>query len=181
MAPLTLVEKYDDLVRSADQPLTSYDKLNDKDYNDVINKIWPFIIKSVTYTPLILKRNDSIMSSVSFEGKVRIDLERRLKLKYQLYSKIAKEYQQIFPDRKPIEINKQNRSTENESLSFETTAAFSIDQPTETNLPDFYVLCSIKDMKKRRKHFDHLIKYIIETTEISPQRELILKQAIQVR
>lgn len=152
MAPLTLVEKYDDLVRSADQPLTSYDKLNDKDYNDVINKIWPFIIKSITYTPIIFKRNDSVMSSVSFEGKVRIDLERNLKLKYELYSKIAKEHQQIFPDRKPIEINKQNRcSTEqNESLSFETTAAFSIDNTTET-------------------------------TEISPQRESILKQAIQVR
>jgi hypothetical protein len=56
MAPLTLAEKYVDLVRCADQPLTSYDKLNNEDFEDVISKQWPFIIESITYTPLSLEK-----------------------------------------------------------------------------------------------------------------------------
>lgn len=96
MAPLTLAEKYDDLVRCADQPLSSYDKLSNEDFEDVISKLWPFIIESITYTPLSLEKTDSLT------GEIRAKLERRLKIHFQLYSEAAKRHQQKFPNRKPI-------------------------------------------------------------------------------
>ena len=105
MAPLTLVEKYNDLIRSADQPLTSYDKLNNEDFEDVISKTWPFIIESITYTPLSTEDTDPLMSTIPFSGEVHTKLERRLKIQYQLYSDIAKTCQQKFPNRKPIRRN----------------------------------------------------------------------------
>ena len=91
MAPLTLLEKYDDLVRCADQPLTSYDKLTNEDFEDVISKKWPFIIHSITYQP-----------ENSVTAQVRTRLERRLKIHFPLYSQAAKRHQQKFPNRKPI-------------------------------------------------------------------------------
>jgi hypothetical protein len=96
MAPLTLAEKYDDLVRCADQPLSSYDKLSNEDFEDVISKLWPFIIESITYSPLSLEKTDSLT------GEIRTKLERRLKIHFQLYSEAAKRHQQKFPNRKPI-------------------------------------------------------------------------------
>ena len=102
MAPLTLKEKYDDLVRCADQPLSSYSKLSNEDLEDVNSKIRPFVIQSITYTPLSLEKNDSMMSASLSTGEVHIKLERRLKIQFQLYSEAAKRYQQIFPNRKPI-------------------------------------------------------------------------------
>jgi len=98
MAPLTLAEKYDDLVRCADQPLSSYDKLSNEDFEDVISKLWPFIIESITYTPLSLEKTDSLT------GEIRTKLERRLKIHFQLYSEAAKRHQQKFPNRKPIRL-----------------------------------------------------------------------------
>jgi hypothetical protein len=106
MAPLTLTEKYNDLVRCADQPLSSYDKLNSKDLEDVINKIWPFIIESITYTPLSLEKDDPMTSTIPFTGEIHTNLERRLKIHFQLYSEVAKRYQQKFPNRKPIKRNR---------------------------------------------------------------------------
>ncbi len=102
MAPLTLAEKYNDLVRCADQPLSSYDKLNKKDFEDVISKIWPFIIESITCLPLPLEKNDSVMPIPSFTSEIRTKLERRLKIHFQLYSEAAKRHQQKFPNRKPM-------------------------------------------------------------------------------
>jgi hypothetical protein len=109
MAPLTLTEKYDDLVRCADQPVSSYDKLTDEDLEDVISKIWPFIIESITYTPLSLEKNDPITASFLFNGEVRTKLERRLKIQFQLYSEAANRCQQKFPNRKPIRRNRQRQ------------------------------------------------------------------------
>jgi hypothetical protein len=107
MAPLTLTEKYNDLVRCADQPLSSYSKLNTKDLEDVISKTWPFIIESITYTPSSLEKNDSMMStSLLPGGEIHAKLERRLKIHFQLYSEAAKRYQQKFPNRKPIRRNR---------------------------------------------------------------------------
>ncbi len=107
MGLLTLAEKYDDLVRCADQPLTSYDKLSNEDFEDVISKQWPFIIESITYTPLSLEKDDSMISTPAFTGEIRTTLERRLKIHFQWYSEAAKRHQQKFPNRKP------NRSTRN--------------------------------------------------------------------
>jgi len=109
MAPLTLTEKYDDLVRCANQPISSYDKLNDEDLEDVISKIWPFIIESITYTPLSLEKNDPITASFLFNGEVRAKLERRLKIQFPLYSEAANRCQQKFPNRKPIRRNRQRQ------------------------------------------------------------------------
>lgn len=91
MAPLTLIEKYDDLIRCADQPLTSYDKLTNEDFEDVISKKCPFIIHSITYQP-----------ENSFPTQIRTRLERRLKIHFPLYSEAAKRHQQKYPNRKPI-------------------------------------------------------------------------------
>jgi hypothetical protein len=102
MAPLTLTEKYNDLVRCADQPLSSYDKLTSEDLTDVVGKIWPFIIESITYTPSSSENNYSLTSIPSCNGEVHTKLDRRLKIHYQLYSEVAKKYQQKFPNRKPI-------------------------------------------------------------------------------
>jgi hypothetical protein len=106
MAPLTLTEKYNDLIRCADQPLTSYEKLTNEDFEDVMSKMWPFIIESITYTPLSLEKDDSMMSTPSFIGGVHAKLERRLKIQFPLYSEVAKRYQQKFPNRQPIRRNR---------------------------------------------------------------------------
>ncbi|CAF4202891.1 unnamed protein product, partial [Adineta steineri] len=106
MAPLTLTEKYDDLVRCADQPLSSYDKLNSEDLEDVINKIWPFIIESITYTPLSLEKYESVSGSTLLNGDIRPKLTRRLKIQFHLYSEAANRCQQNFPNRKPNNRNK---------------------------------------------------------------------------
>jgi hypothetical protein len=106
MAPLTLTEKYNDLVRCADQPLSSYNKLTTEDFEDVTGKIWPFIIESITYTPLSLEKDDSMVLTSPFTGEVHTKLERRLKIHFQLYSEVAKRYQQKFPNRKPIRRNR---------------------------------------------------------------------------
>jgi hypothetical protein len=117
MAPLTLTEKYDDLVRCADQPVSSYDKLTNEDLEDVISKIWPFIIESITYTRLSSENNDSIMASFLINGEVRTELERRLKIQFQLYSEAAKRCQQRFPNRQPI---RRNRDRAFKKTVFET-------------------------------------------------------------
>jgi len=109
MAPLTLTEKYNDLVRCADQPLSSYDKLIAEDLEDVKGQIWPFIIESITYTPLFLEKDDSMVSASPLTGEVRTKLERRLKIHFQLYSEVAKRYQQKFPNRKPIRRNRDRK------------------------------------------------------------------------
>ncbi|CAF4375629.1 unnamed protein product, partial [Adineta steineri] len=106
MAPLTLTEKYNDLVRCTDQPLSSYDKLNSDDLEDVINKIWPFLIESITYTPLSLVKNESVSASTLFNGDIRTKLARRLKIQFQLYSEAANRCQQKFPNRKSSNRNK---------------------------------------------------------------------------
>ena len=36
MGPLTLVEKYGDVVRCADQPLSPYDKLSNEDFDEFL-------------------------------------------------------------------------------------------------------------------------------------------------
>jgi hypothetical protein len=106
MAPLTLAEKYDDLVRCADQPLSSYDKLTNEDLDNVLGKTWPFIIESITYTSLHLDRTDSMMLTSLPISKVHTKLERRLKIQFQLYSEAAKRHQQKFPNRRPMRRNK---------------------------------------------------------------------------
>lgn len=97
MAPLTLIEKYDDLIRCADQPLTSYEKLSNEDFEDIISKKWPFIIRSITYQPMNISEEKN-----SFSAQIRTRLERRLKIHFPLYSEAAKRHQQKFPNRKPI-------------------------------------------------------------------------------
>jgi hypothetical protein len=70
--------------------------LSNEDFEDVISKLWPFIIESITYSPLSLEKTDSLT------GEIRTKLERRLKIHFQLYSEAAKRHQQKFPNRKPI-------------------------------------------------------------------------------
>lgn len=115
MAPLTLIEKYNDLVRCADQPLTSYEKLNSKDFEDVTNKMYPFIIESITYIPLSLEQNDRMKSASLFPGEIHMKLDRRLRIHFSLYSEVAKKYQQKFPNRKPI-IRNRDREFQKYSL-----------------------------------------------------------------
>ena len=98
MAPLTVTEKYNDLIRCADQPLSSYDKLTNEDFEDVISKKWPFIIHSITYQPRDLEKEESDVLT----AEVRTRLERRLKIDFSLYSQAAKRHQQKFPSRKPV-------------------------------------------------------------------------------
>lgn len=109
MAPLTLSEKYDDIVRCADQPLSSYDKLSDEDLSDVVSKSWPFIMESITYTPFSTDKSSSTASLDELSGEVFTKLERRLKIQFQLYSEAAKRAQQSFPNRPPLHRNKQRR------------------------------------------------------------------------
>lgn len=102
MAPLTLSEKYNDLIRCADQPLTSYERLTNEDFEDVISKKWPFIIHSITYQPVDLENDESNVRKISLTSEVRTRLERRLKIHFPLYSEVAKRHQQKFPSRKPV-------------------------------------------------------------------------------
>ncbi|CAF1066197.1 unnamed protein product [Adineta steineri] len=113
MAPLTLTEKYDDLVRCADQPLSSYDKLNSEDLEDVINKVWPFLIESIMYTPLSSEKYESVSASTLFTGDIRTKLKRRLKIQFHLYSEAANRSQQEFPNRKPNNRNKTRKLKKN--------------------------------------------------------------------
>ncbi|CAF3697437.1 unnamed protein product [Adineta steineri] len=184
MAPLTLTEKYDDLVRCADQPLSSYDKLNSEDLEDVINKIWPFLIESITYTPLSLEKNESVSASTQFNGDIRTKLARRLKIQFHLYSEAANRCQQKFPNRKPSNRNKTHINAylrDSGSLSFETSSIFSLDNISKINIPDFYVFCVPKytNRKQQQIDYDRVSKYILTTIQTSPYRMLIFKQALK--
>ncbi|CAF1102982.1 unnamed protein product [Adineta steineri] len=184
MAPLTLDEKYDDLVRCADQPLSSYDKLSSEDLEDVINKIWPFLIESITYIPSSPEKNESVSASTLFNGDIRTKLERRLKIQFHLYSEAANRCQQKFPNRKPNNRNKTHINAylrDSGSLSFETSSIFSLDNISKINIPDFYVFCTPKctNRKQQQIDYDRIKKYIRATIQTSPYRMLIFKQALK--
>ena len=174
MAPLTLIDKYDDLVRAASQPTSAYQRLNTKDLEDVISKTWPFIIESVTYTPSV----DPMVS----DGECRTRMERRLKLRFSLYADVAKKYQLKFPNRMPIPRKRHS----DPSLHLHTHRTISSSFVTAVDLPDFYVLCppeqvsSTMTTQDRKRHQDRLRKYLSKTTDISPLQMRVFQQAIQV-
>lgn len=72
------------------------------------------------------------------------------------------------------------------------TSTFSLENATEINIPDFYVLCppehsnkreqllSATSVKQRQIDFDCVKKYIMTTIQTSPYRTLVLKQALKV-
>jgi len=83
------------------------------------------------------------------------------------------------------------------SLSIETTSTFSLDNALEMNMPDFYVFCSPEHSNERghqndgqlfsaisiqqhQTNFDRVKKYIMTTTQTSPYRKIIFKQALKV-
>lgn len=110
MAPLTLIDKYHDLLRLSNEPTSVYSKLHQEDFADVINKKWPCIIQSITYIPPTVNESNLTRSSLDEHGEVHATLARRLKIQFQLYSTIAKEYQQQFPHRMPIVQNTRSYS-----------------------------------------------------------------------
>ncbi|CAF1034029.1 unnamed protein product [Adineta ricciae] len=188
MAPLTLSKKYDDLVRCADQPLSSYNKLNDDDLGDVISKSWPFIMESITYTPFSIDKSSSTASLDELSEKVYTKLERRLKIQFQLYSEAAKRAQQSFPNRPPLRQNKQHINTYlkdfDTSLSLDRSSEFSLENMSEINVPDFYVLCTPhlhdKDNVQQRQVNDvRLHDFIKATPQTSPYKMLVIKQALK--
>ena len=164
MSPLTLLEKYEDLVRGANQPASSYQRLTSDDLEAVLSKRWPFIVESVSFTPPA----DPLLS----DGECRTRLERRLKIHFSLYADVAKKYQLKFPHRmSSVEKKRSDRS-------------FSSSFLTAVDLPDFYVLCppgqvsaKIKDLS--RDH-DRLRKYLSNTSEDPPVKMRVLQQTIQV-
>jgi len=83
------------------------------------------------------------------------------------------------------------------SLSIETTSTFSLDNTLEMNMPDFYVFCPTEHSNERghqndgqllsaisiqqhQTNFDRVKKYIMTTTQTSPYRKIIFKQALKV-
>ncbi|UJR24923.1 hypothetical protein I4U23_006287 [Adineta vaga] len=161
MAPLTLSEKYDDLVRCADQPLSSYDKLTDKDLEDVISKSWPFLIQSITYTPSEIHNSFSTMILNEHRSKIHIELERRLKIRYQLYSEAAKRSYQKFPNRIPF---RQNRPAT--AIYLKDSDTLSFDRKQEDK----------KHFHQQQINYNRVLDYIKTTT---PFRMLVFKQALK--
>ena len=114
MAPLTLIDKYDDLVRLANEPSSTYNKLEKEDFEDVISRKWPCIVQSITRIPILPEEIQS--STLDSNDKVHVTLARRLKIQFQIYSDVAKRYHQKFPNRMPIRQQHRNCSFQHECV-----------------------------------------------------------------
>lgn len=88
MAPLTLTDKYRDLIRLSDESSNLLNKLSESDFHDVQNRRWPFLIRSVTSNS---------------QREIRVELAKNFRLDFQLFSKISREFHRDFPERIPIE------------------------------------------------------------------------------
>lgn len=148
MAPLTRTDKYHDLIRLSAEPSTLLNKLSDADSNDVEHQRCPLILRSIT----------------SSRGDIRVDLARNLRIDFQLYSKLSREYRRNFPER----VSKAN-----------SVDPFSLND--DEDLAELFVFCH--STKKSPISLDRQlasVENLLRSIESSDDRFRILQHAIKV-